>query len=382
MYTQEIPLSATPLPGAATSVTAFVGATHGGPDATPTLVTSYAQFEVQFGGRRGETEMNRLVEDYFLNGGALAIGVRLSEPGNGSAPTPAEYQAAFEALDTAGRIGLLVVARDDRLPDGMWARINAMAAGFAASHLAFYILDAPVSWESDLMALTAERVAVELGITGDDARFAAVYCPRLDRPDPADRTRTLPAAASGAIAGIYARIDATRGVWKAPAGLEASFGGNTGPALRINGATTQFLGEVAVNTLRAFPAAGTVVWGARTLIGGTAHADEYRYVPVRRLANYIAASLADGLQWAVFEPNGDPLWAHLTTTTTAFMQGLWAQGALHGTAPHEAFFVKCGATTHTADDTAAGRVNVVVGFAAVRPAEFILVTVQLRAAAP
>jgi Bacteriophage tail sheath protein len=136
------------------------------------------------------------------------------------------------------------------------------------------------------------------------------------------------------------------------------------------------LNPLGLNCLRSFPLSGRVVWGARTLRGADRLADEWKYLPVRRTALYIEESLYRGTQWVVFEPNDEPLWAQIRLNVGAFMQGLFRQGAFQGTTPKEAYFVKCDKESTTQNDINSGVVNVVVGFAPLRPAEFVVITVQ------
>jgi uncharacterized protein len=181
---------------------------------------------------------------------------------------------------------------------------------------------------------------------------------------------------SGAIAGIMARTDTNRGVWKAPAGLEATISGAEELTVRLTDDENGLLNPIGVNCLRTFPNIGRVVWGARTLRGGDQLADDYKYVPVRRLALFIEESLYRGTQWVVFAPNDEPLWAQIRLNVGAFMQRLFRQGAFKGASPREAYFVKCDSETTTQDDINRGIVNIVVGFAPLQPAEFVIITVQ------
>jgi phage tail sheath protein FI len=209
-----------------------------------------------------------------------------------------------------------------------------------------------------------------LGIAGDAARNAAVYFPRVRKRD-VNQVDTFPAC--GIIAGIYARTDATRGVWKAPAGQDASLGGIAGLELSLTDAQNGGLNALGINCLRTFPIIGPVVWGARTLRGADLLADDYKYVPVRRLALYIEESLCRGTKWAVFEPNDEQLWLALRVGTEAFLADLQRQGAFYG------YHVTCDQTTTTAADIANGIVNVVVAFAPVTPAEFIVLEIRQTA---
>jgi phage tail sheath protein FI len=178
------------------------------------------------------------------------------------------------------------------------------------------------------------------------------------------------------VAGVIARTDASRGVWKAPAGIDASLAGVADLDVNLTDDENGQLNPLGVNCLRSFPIVGRVVWGARTLRGADLLADEYKYVPVRRLALYIEESLFRGTQWVVFEPNDEPLWAQIRLNLGAFMQNLFRQGAFQGVSPREAYFVKCDRETTTPHDVNLGRVNILVGFAPLRPAEFVVLQIQ------
>jgi len=184
--------------------------------------------------------------------------------------------------------------------------------------------------------------------------------------------------ASGAIAGLMARIDGTRGVWKAPAGTEASLRGIVGLERQFSDAENGILNPRAINTLRVFPS-GIVNWGARTMEGDDNDASEWKYIPIRRLALYIEESLYRGLKWVVFEPNDEPLWSQIRLNVGAFMHDLFRQGAFQGPKPADAYFVRCDAETTTQTDRNLGIVNIWVGFAPLKPAEFVVLRLQQMA---
>lgn len=175
---------------------------------------------------------------------------------------------------------------------------------------------------------------------------------------------------------MIARTDASSGVWKAPAGLEAGLSGVKELKASLTDAHNGVVDALGVNCLRTFPDAGSVVWGARTLEGADSVASEWKYVPVRRTAVFLEESLYRGTQWAVFEPNEAPLWTQISLNVGAFLHGLFAMGAFAGTTPSEAYFVKCGAETTTHDDINHGIVNILVGFAPLKPAEFVVISLQ------
>jgi len=183
---------------------------------------------------------------------------------------------------------------------------------------------------------------------------------------------------SGLVAGVYAREDLTYSVGKAPAGLETIIAGSMGvvPWGRMTDMQQGVLNLDGVNCLRDFPENGTVVYGARTLVSASDAFEQWKYVPVRRTALFLEQSLYQSLTWAVFQENAEPLWTALTQEINAFMLTLFNQGTyFKGTTPSEAFLVKCDSTTTTQSDIDAGRVNILVGFAPLKPAEFVIVQI-------
>jgi len=298
---------------------------------------------------------------------------------DGDALTEASYvganlQAAHEglwALDGADLFNLLCIpppASDGNLP----AAVYRQALAYCVDRRAMLIVDPPTA----MTVANATAVLGRLGLTGTAARNAAIYFPRIRQADPTAEGRLGTFVGCGAIAGVMARTDAARGVWKAPAGIDAALAGVADLAVNLTDDENGQLNPIGVNCLRSFPIVGRVVWGARTMRGADLLADEYRYVPVRRLALFIEESLFRATQWVVFEPNDEPLWAQIRLNLGAFMQGLFRQGAFQGTTPREAYFVKCDRETTTPNDVNLGRVNILVGFAPLRPAEFVILQIQ------
>ncbi len=206
--------------------------------------------------------------------------------------------------------------------------------------------------------------------------YGAVYFPWIKAMDPSGKSaEPILLPPSGYIAGLYAQIDAKRGVWKAPAGTEASLSGAVGLAIDLTDVQQGNLNRINVNCIRRFPAAGIISWGARTITSDP----EYKYIPVRRMAIMLRISIYNGIQWAVFEPNDEELWSQLRLNIGAFMMTLFRQGAFQGSTPSQAFFVKCDGETTTQDDINLGIVNVLVGFAPLKPAEFVVVKISQKA---
>ena len=216
----------------------------------------------------------------------------------------------------------------------------------------------------------------DLNLSTIAARNAALYFPRIQEADSLSQGQIDTFAPCGMIAGIMARTDVQRGVWKAPAGIDASLNGIAGLQVKLTNAENGQLNPLGINCLRTFPVIGSVVWGARTLRGADQLADDYKYVPVRRLALFLEESLYRGTQWVVFEPNGEPLWSQIRLNVGAFMHNLFVQGAFEGQSPSDAYFVKCDKNTTTQNDIDLGIVNIIVGFAPLKPAEFVILQIQ------
>jgi phage tail sheath protein FI len=197
--------------------------------------------------------------------------------------------------------------------------------------------------------------------------------------DPLKENRLEEFVPCGVVAGIYARIDAQRGIWKAPAGTDTAMAGVQELKIRLTDGENGELNPLGINCLRNFPVVNNIVWGARTLAGADRMASEWKYIPVRRLALYIEESLYRGTQWVVFEPNDEPLWSQIRLNIGSFMSGLYRQGAFQGRTPREAYFVKCDKETTTQADINQGIVNILVGFAPLKPAEFVIIKIQQMA---
>jgi phage tail sheath protein FI len=237
------------------------------------------------------------------------------------------------------------------------------------------IVDPPADWK-DANDITSNNKLNALGLSGDGARNAAIYFPRVLAADPLRGSQLDTFVPCGMVAGVMARTDVQRGVWMAPAGIDAGLNGTAGLKVVLTDDENGMLNPLGINCLRSFPIVGRVVWGSRTLRGADLLADDYKYVPIRRLALFIEESLYRGTQWVVFEPNDEPLWAQIRLNVGAFMHNLFRQGAFQGKTPQEAYFVKCDKDTTPQNDINLGIVNIVVGFAPLRPAEFVIIKIQ------
>jgi phage tail sheath protein FI len=252
------------------------------------------------------------------------------------------------------------------------AEVATFATALCQTRRAMYLLDVP--------GAVADTVPAIIAWLDNNASLrnanAALYFPHLDIPDPLNQLRLRKMSPSGTIAGLWARTDGTRGVWKAPAGTAATLTNVPQLEYKLTDPENGVLNPLAINCLRSFPIFGQVCWGARTLNGADQMADQWKYLPIRRLALYIEESLYRGTQWVVFEPNDTPLWAQIRLNVGAFMQTLFRQGAFQGSTPAEAYFVACDATTNPQASINQGIVNIVVGFAPLVPAEFVVISIQ------
>jgi phage tail sheath protein FI len=236
---------------------------------------------------------------------------------------------------------------------------------------AMLLVDAPPNVNT--VAAAVDWKSSGLGVHQENG---AAYFPRLRLPDPANDYQLRTFAPCGVVAGLYSRIDSARGVWKAPAGTEATLTGVRGVVYKLSDPENGSLNPLGLNCARIFPVYGPVMWGARTLVGSDAEGSQWKYVPVRRIALYIEESLYRGTKWAVFEPNDEPLWSQLRLNIGAFMHDLFRRGAFQGQTPAEAYLVKCDKDTTTQNDIDRGIVNILVGFAPLKPAEFVVIQIQ------
>jgi phage tail sheath protein FI len=247
------------------------------------------------------------------------------------------------------------------------------AAKLCEDRRAMLLVDPPSAWDDKD---DPKHPTTGLASVGTNSKNAALFFPRIRRPNPFRGGIPEDYVPCGAVAGVFARTDTQRGVWKAPAGLEATLAGVPELSVSLTDAENGELNPLGINCLRVKPGAGRVVWGARTLQGNDVLASEWKYIPVRRLALFIEESLYRGTQWVVFEPNDEPLWAQIRLNVGAFMQNLFRQGAFQGSSPRDAYLVKCDKDTTTQNDINLGIVNIVVGFAPLKPAEFVIIKIQ------
>lgn len=536
VYIEEIPSSVHTITGVATSVTAFVGRAQRGPVNEPTPITSFSDYDNTFGGLWANSMMSFAVNDFYRNGGAQAIVVRMAPEDAGTAsialgansPSPPEspLSSAYSTLNLqasspgawGNQVGVIIdlntkspsdptlfnltvlytdpsgtqilasekflnlsidpanaryvvsylqqnsrlisVQEDPHNPgdymvpgvqpaatpasvvtplssppqtkvlpqfmtqggdgslditdmdivgnqggkEGLYAlentalfnllvippynfsggapadvdaTVQAAAAAYCVEREAFFIVDPPSGWTNLASATNGfSSFSANIGASGD---HAALYFPMLVEANPLMDGQLQSFGPSGAVAGMYARIDAQRGVWKAPAGQETALTGVQGLSVLLTDMENGQLNPMGLNCLRSFPIVGRVLWGARTLQGADQLESQWKYVPVRRTALFIEQSLYRGTQWAVFEPNDESLWAQLRLSVGSFMHSLFRQGAFQGNTPQTAYFVKCDSESTTQSDIDQGIVNIVVGFAPLKPAEFVIIQIQQMA---
>ena len=275
------------------------------------------------------------------------------------------------ALEDVDLFNILCLPRAADLPASDMQAVVSGAEAYCEGRRAFIIVDIPQTVDSPPL--------MQAWIAANDSlrnKNAAVYFPRTFVPDPLNAFRLRNLGASGTMAGLFAATDANRGVWKAPAGTEVQLRGVPQLAYRQTDAENGTLNPLGINSLRTFPVYGTIAWGARTLDGADLLASDWKYVPVRRFALFLEESLWRGTKWVVFEPNAEPLWAQIRLNVGAFMQDLFRQGAFQGTTPQQAYLVKCDGETTTQTDINNGVVNILVGFAPLKPAEFVIIQIQ------
>jgi uncharacterized protein len=247
------------------------------------------------------------------------------------------------------------------------------AAKYCVERRAMLIVDPP----SDTNSIdVAEKQLTTIMNSSETKKNSAVFFPRVKMQDEKQENRLKEFAPSGAVAGVMSRTDLTRGVWKTPAGQEAGLVGVRAFTVPMTDRENGRLNILGINCLRSFPVIGNVVWGGRTLDGADQLASEWKYLAVRRFTLFLEESLYRGTKWVVFEPNDEPLWAQIRLNVGAFMQNLFRQGAFQGRSPREAYFVRCGSDTTNQTDINRGIVNIEVGFAPLKPAEFVILKFQ------
>jgi phage tail sheath protein FI len=325
---------------------------------------------------------------YPTTGSPFSLGYGASAPQAGwTIINPTDFGQVFEDYASLDKVPIFNLLATPGISD---YSVTSAAVAYCERKRAFFIMDTPspettkwgpqsnISWDANDVVKGISNGTLSLSAGFPVSTNAALYYPWLQTTDLVTGAATT-APPSGFVAGMYGQEDSARGVWKSPAGIETSLLGTTGvdPAGVMTDAQQGILNENALDCLRQFPSIGTVIYGARTTAGADANTaqQQWKYVAVRRMALFIEQTLYANLTWAVFEPNSQPLWDALAQEINAFMLSLFRQGAFAGTSPRDSFIVQCDSTTTTPTDVAGGVVNILVGFAPLLPAEFVVVQI-------
>lgn len=320
------------------------------------------------------------VQAYALGQAAVAGSAQAGgvSGNDGASPTALDLigqqntKTGLFALEDVDLFNILCIPATAAVDDNSMDALFSAAISYCEARRAFYIIDPPKT-KTDLEAVRTWHASKASLIR---SKNTALYFPRVMTADPLDNFRLRSVGASGTLAGLYARTDSNRGVWKSPAGTEATLRNVSKLEYSLTDAENGVLNPLGINCLRNFPVYGNVSWGARTLEGADALASDWKYLAVRRLTLFLEESLFRGSQWVVFEPNDEALWAQIRLSIGAFMNNLFKQGAFQGTSPRDAYLVKCDAETTTQNDINLGIVNIVVGFAPLKPAEFVIINIK------
>jgi len=317
------------------------------------------------------------VQQYALGGTAAGFQANPVVGNNGNRPVANDIigvranKTGLFALEDVDIFNILCIPRAADLAAPEPFNVYSAAEAYCLERRAFLIVDIPSN--IDTVQEMKDFLDSNAGLR---SRNAAIYFPRLRIADPLNQFRLRDFAPSGTMAGLYARTDNDRGVWKAPAGIDTTLRNVNELRYVLTDPENGTLNPLGINCLRTFPIIGTISWGARTLDGADVQASEWKYLPVRRFALFLEESLYRGTKFAVFEPNDEPLWAQIRLNLGAFMQTLFRQGAFQGQTPREAYFVKCDKETTTQNDINQGIVNILVGFAPLKPAEFVIIKIS------
>ena len=388
----ESPGVPSPIDGAATSITAFVGYLKHGPTGEPVQCLSFADFERAFGGLDIESPTSFQVSQFFLNGGTetwvsrlCAAGTATDEAPDGAPPKGADVagdpaeKTGVHALDAMPALNLICVPDMAQMPPPDYLAAATATLAYALQRRAFALLDPPQDVTTPAEAAQWARSVP--GTFGPGTISGASYFPQIAVPTPFPGVPAI-LGACGTMAALYAATDAARGVWKAPAGIAAPIAGVEQLQCVMTDDEIALINQLGLNAIRALPVYGNVAWGARTLAGADAAESDWKYVPVRRLGLFIEQSLTNGLQWVAFEANDQALWSQIRLSVNGFLNQLFARGAFVGSSPASAFQAICDGSTTTREDMDNGIVNVLVQFAPVYPAEFVMISLQLATGPP
>ena len=361
VYVEEVDRGTKPLEMAGTSTVGFIGESSVGPVNEAVFCTNWSQYTKTFGDFQASTYLAHGVYGFFNNGGGrcFVLNVGNFEEGSDEKDKVGAYLGAdngpgertgLKAFEDVEDINMIAAPGQTHpaIQDAVLSHCENMRYRFA-------ILDAPE---------VIEKGGVDKIPKPRDSKYGAYYFPWIEVYDPFKGNVYVPP--SGAMAGIYARSDGERGVHKAPANEIVR--GALGLRYTITKGEQDILNPKGINVIRGFTNRGIRVWGARTISSDAS----WRYINVRRLFNMVEESIESGTQWVVFEPNDEKLWKRVTRDISAFLMRLWRQGALFGSTPEQAFYVKCDAETNPPEVIDAGQLIVEIGMAPVKPAEFVI----------
>ena len=365
VYVEEVSSGNKPIEAVGTSTAGFIGECDVGPVNEPILCTNWSAYTKHFGDFGNSKYLAHGVYGFFNNGGTIAFVLNVgtleqaAKDGKKLASSAALYmgedhgpgtRTGLKAFEEIEEIAIVIAPgqTDPAIQDMVLSHCENMKYRFA-------VMDSPE---------TIEKGGVDKLPKPRDSKFGAYYFPWIEVYDPEKGNIFVPP--SGHVAGVYARVDAERGVHKAPA--NELIRGALGLRYNITRGEQDILNPKGINCIREFKGRGIRIWGARTISSDP----EWRYVNVRRLFNMVEHSIEKGTQWCVFEPNDQTLWKNITRNIKAFLSRIYMSGALFGKSPDQAFFVKCDDETNPPEVIDAGQVICEVGMCPVKPAEFVI----------
>lgn len=367
VYIEEMSSGLHLINGVATSVAAFIGKTSTGHDAPPVLVRSWKQYQDVFGLSGTEGYLPYAVYGFFANGGSSCFVSSLSAVTENAIKGDPTKQSGLRGLEAEQTVS--IVAVPDLAAKSVSSAVRKGAQQALVADCAKRNRVAILDLEMEAKVDAAVKAIGDLGLDPKQKPYAAVYYPALKVTDlkPANPSKpgTTDVPPSGHVAGVWARVDDERGVYKAPANEPLQ--GIDAPVLRLADTDQDTLNPVGVNCIRTFPGRGSLVWGARTLAVDT----EWQYVNVRRLVCFLEESIRLGSLWAVFEPNDERLWSSVRRNVVAFLTDQWRRGALVGRTAAQAFSVQCDESNNPLEKRLVGQVTCDIGIAPAKPAEFV-----------
>lgn len=369
VYIPEINSPVKTIVGVSTATPVLIGTFPSGLPFTPKKVRSHQEGDRIFGGLQTNHLSSLVMKQFFENGGKEIWIVSIGRTTRGQ---PKLLLKGLLQLSHIPSFTILLIPETTHLSDREAAKVFQTAIPIIEQQRAVYLIDPP---QQDAIRQSVKSLALWYKSQPFIRHPNLIlYHPRIHIPSMASAALPITIPPSGTLAGLFARLDETRGVWKAPAGMEATLMGVMGLEQLLTSQDVTLLESGNINALKQTSPTTFVAWGSRTLSPDP----EWRYVPVRRTALFLESSIKQGLTWTVFEPNDEPLWKQIRQSVGDFLTSLFRQGAFQGTKPQDAFFVKCGRDTITANDQAAGLLHILVGFAPLKPAEFVTLRISQK----